>query len=1661
MSTLYSSSISNERILRSLVLWFGIAFLTILCHRQFLEAATSKPRSKERHSALVFDIASKPEAFSEDKKPKANDDDILVLEDTPIQFNILANDRAEGNDDDDDDDEDDEDENAIDPTSVDLNPDTEVLDKVLITEKGTYTVNNAGDVDYIPVLNFFGNSRISYTVRNFRGEESNKANITASVTNINDPPVINGQNPDPLVMNEDGTLAIDFANLSVTDPDNSYPTGFTLFLGAGANYTVNNNVITPTANYSGPLSVPVTVNDGTASSNEFILAITVNAVNDVPVITAQNTNPIPATEEQPFTINLADLSVTDPDDTYPTDFTIVIPNGANYTASGNTITLAVNFSGPLTVPVMVNDGSANSASFDVQVMVANVNDAPQIVSQNTLATGEEQPITIQFTDLNVTDPDNPYPTGFSITVKDGDNYTVAGTTVTPDADFTGTLSVPVTVSDGSLPSNEFVLTVTVTNANDAPEITGQSLLAIDEDNVITITRAHLTITDSDNPDQSGFTVSVGAGANYTVSETTVTPTLNFSGTLTVPVTVSDGQASSDVFPLTITVNPINDVPVITSQVTLSTPENTPLTIIPGNFTVTDPDDTYPADFTLTVLAGTDYTVNGTTITPNAGFAGTLSVGVTVNDGAVDSDPFAATVSVTAVNDPPVITGSNPVSVAEDNAITIQLANLIVTDTDNSYPTGFTLTVLPGANYTATGNSILPSQDFTGTLSVGVFVNDGGANSNTFQLPVTVTPVNDPPQITGQQAITIAEDQPVAIGFSNLVVADPDNTYPTGFTLTLFPGMNYVISGSTVTPAANFKGTLSVPVQVNDSQLNSNLFQLQITVSDVNDAPIITGQTPVSTTEDTPVTISLANLTVFDPDNSYPTGFSLAISPGTNYSVSGNTITPAQDFNGTLNITLTVSDGISSSAPFNFQIQVGNTNDPPSIIAQTPLSTNEETPITIALSNLSVTDPDNPYPAGFTLTVAAGANYTFQNNVVTPAPDFVGTLTVPVRVNDGVNNSPNFNLLIQVNPVNDAPSFNAIANQTVQENGTPASVQITGISKGPGENDQQLTLSATSGNTAVIPNPTITYAGGSTAQLTYTLLPNTSGVVSITVTAVDNGPSGAPNQNTFSATFQVTVNEVNNAPTLNNIANVTLQEDAPLQTINLSGISAGAGESQPLSIEVTTDKPALFETLSLNYTSPQPGGTIQLKPAANSNGVATLSVKVTDNGSNTSPSVNFVLKTFTVTVQPINDVPVFTSSPVVVAAVNEPYEYIIQFTDVETPNLSVLVNNKPAWATLVSMGVGKFKLAGTPPASAQGQVTIELQIKDADQTASQQFTLIVNNRPVAKPVAIRITEDNSHNFTEGNFSAAYSDVDQHPLKGVLIQQLPPNGKLTLGSIDVKPNDTIAVGSIGQLKYQPNPNYDKPDVFFWKAFDGYHMSAAQSTVDIAITPVNDPPVITLSQDTLRFEVNGEPAIVSQIFEIEDPDNDSLSRAEIVFTANHDPLYDQLIVEPSGRVRGIYEPDFGRIILTGLAPISEYVSVISKIQYNYLNTLDPVLRMKTLTYTASDGAATSDPKNRLIDLKYTFIELEIPSGFTPNGDAANDLWIITRPGGLDQLQGAKIRVMNRRGVVVFEADGFDRPWDGTLNGQPLPADSYFFSIDLNLRSKKTYKGVVTILR
>src|SRR4029079_11697195 len=124
--------------------------------------------------------------------------------------------------------------------------------------------------------------------------------------------------------------------------------------------------------------------------------------------------------------------------------------------------------------------------------------------------------------------------------------------------------------------------------------------------------------------------------------------------------------------------------------------------------------------------------------------------------------------------------------------------------------------------------------------------------------------------------------------------------------------------------------------------------------------------------------------------------------------------------------------------------------------------------------------------------------------------------------------------------------------------------------------------------------------------------------------------------TVSRFFTVTVTPfVNKTPTLTAVSDpAVILEDAGMQTINRSGISAGAGETQTLTVTATSSNPALIPNPTVSYTSANTTGTLTFTPVANANGIAAITVTVNDGGA----SNNIVTRTFAVTVNTVNDAP---------------------------------------------------------------------------------------------------------------------------------------------------------------------------------------------------------------------------------------------------------------------------------------------------------------------------------------------------------------------------------------------------------------------------------------
>lgn len=85
-----------------------------------------------------------------------------------------------------------------------------------------------------------------------------------------------------------------------------------------------------------------------------------------------------------------------------------------------------------------------------------------------------------------------------------------------------------------------------------------------------------------------------------------------------------------------------------------------------------------------------------------------------------------------------------------------------------------------------------------------------------------------------------------------------------------------------------------------------------------------------------------------------------------------------------------------------------------------------------------------------------------------------------------------------------------------------------------------------------------------------------------------------------------------------------------------------------------------------------------------------------------------------------------------------------------------------------------------------------------------------------------------------------------------------------------------------------------------------------------------------------------------------------------------------------------------------------------------------------------------------------IEIPTAISPNADGANDTWIIS---GLQDYPDAVIEIYNRWGSLLYSSNNYQNDWDGTYDGENVPAGVYYYVIKIN--DDKTYTGSLTVIR
>ncbi len=292
--------------------------------------------------------------------------------------------------------------------------------------------------------------------------------------------------------------------------------------------------------------------------------------------------------------------------------------------------------------------------------------------------------------------------------------------------------------------------------------------------------------------------------------------------------------------------------------------------------------------------------------------------------------------------------------------------------------------------------------------------------------------------------------------------------------------------------------------------------------------------------------------------------------------------------------------------------------------------------------------------------------------------------------------------------NQPPTLNPLNNLSIIENAGPQTVNLTGISSGSASEAQLLTVSAFSSNPGLIPTPSVNYVSpNSTGTIAFTPVPNAYGSNNITVMVDDGGAVS----NTVIRSFAVIVNPVNDTPTLDPIDDLVINQNAGRQTVTLSGISAGSNETQTLTITATSSNPSLIPNPTVNYTSPNPTGSLNFMPATNATGSASITVAVNDG----QPTNSTVTRAFTVAVNSTTTTPPPLTNAIV--APNSFFRFVLNPPYPNGDHYSFSLDSTAPEGARIGKNRGVTALTWTPT-SAQASTTnlILIHVTDANNPA---------------------------------------------------------------------------------------------------------------------------------------------------------------------------------------------------------------------------------------------------------------------------------------------------------------------------------------------------------
>jgi VCBS repeat-containing protein len=697
---------------------------------------------------------------------------------------------------------------------------------------GVLSAISSNLVTYTPEANYNGPDMFA-----FRAADGSLTGVTAvvsiTVTPVNDAPVAQ---PQSVTTTKDTAKMITLVAADVDGDSLVYLIATVPAHGTLSAVTSNRVTYTPAANYFGPDSFTFAAKDASLTSTPVTVSISVSQVNTVPIAQAQSVT----TDED--TAKAITLVANDAEGDTLTYLIATGPaHGALSAVSSNQVTYtpAANYSGPDSFTFRASDAALTSTPATVSITVTAVNDAPVAQAQNvTTAEDTAKVITLVATDVETSALTYGVVTGPS----HGSLSVVSSNTITytPAANYSGPDSFTFKANDGAVDSAPATVSITVTPVNDAPAAQSQNVTT-DEDTAVAIM---LSASDVENAPLSYLIATVPAHGTLSAvssNQVTYTPAANYNGPDSFTFRASDGSLTGAMATVSITVTPVNDVPVAQAQ-SISTVKNTDKAI---TLVATDVDGdaltyaavTVPAHGTLSAISS-----NRVTYTPELGYVGPDSFTFKATDGLTDSAPATISINVTAgIVLPPNNTAPVPqpqsVTTVEDTDKVITLVAIDAQTNAMTYlvvtnPTHGTLSVIASNQVTYT-----PALNYAGADSFTFTATDGGLTGTPATVSITVTAVNDAP-IALEQTVSTPADTSISI---TLTGTDADGDF-LRYTILTDPAHGTLgrLLGDSVTyrPATGFNGIDSFTFRARDGSVTGMPATVYIRVGVVNTPPTL-------------------------------------------------------------------------------------------------------------------------------------------------------------------------------------------------------------------------------------------------------------------------------------------------------------------------------------------------------------------------------------------------------------------------------------------------------------------------------------------------------------------------------------------------------------------------------------------------------------------------------------------------------------------------------------------------------------------------------------------------------------------------------------------------------------------------------------------------------